>query len=78
MVHYHCWLSFTIINFQSDWHLISPHNITSESHLKITGQNKGNDHKLKKLLIVKKILLSKLQDISIEKSMENMHTDVGV
>ena len=78
MVHYHCWLSFTITNFQSDWHLISPYNITSESHLKVTGQNKGNDHKLKKLLIVKQILFSKLQGISIEKSMENMHTDVGV
>ena len=35
--------------------LISPYNITTESHEGL--ENKGNDHQLKKLLIVKQILL---------------------
>ena len=40
--------------------------------------NKGNDHKLRKLLIVKQILhVGTVDNINImENSMENMHTDV--
>ena len=42
-------------------YLISPHNITAESN---KGQeNKGNDHKLKTLLIVHQILLSFLHEM---------------
>ena len=35
---------------KSDWHLISPYNITP-GH-----KNKGNDHRLQKLLIINQIL----------------------
>ena len=41
---------------KSDQHLISPHNITTESLIKVM-RIKGNDHQLKKLLIVNQILL---------------------
>ena len=41
---------------KSDQHLISPHSITTESLIKVM-RIKGNDHQLKKLLIVKQILL---------------------
>ena len=42
---------------KTDCHLIIfPHNITSELYIKVT-RIKGNDHQLKKLLIVKQILL---------------------
>ena len=37
---------------KSDWHLISPYNIIPESHIEVT-RKKGNDHQIKKLLIVK-------------------------
>ena len=40
---------------KTDCHLIFPHNITSELYIKVT-RIKGNDHQLKKLLIVKQIL----------------------
>ena len=40
---------------KSDECLISPYNITTELHE--GHENKGNDHQLKKLLIVKQILL---------------------
>ena len=40
---------------KSDWNLISPYNITTESHT--CHENKGNDHQLKKLFIVRQILL---------------------
>ena len=69
---------------KSDWHLISPHNITPKSHIKVTRinpltpesdknlispnsitpwikycgcENKGNDHKLNKFLIIRQIVL---------------------
>ena len=38
-------------------------------------ENKGNDHQLKKLLIVKQIFFSEPYEIYRE-IMENMHTDV--
>ena len=41
---------------KSDQHLISPYNITTESLIKVM-RIKGNDHQLKKLLIVNQILL---------------------
>ena len=41
---------------KSDQHLISPYNITCESHIKVW-ENKGNGHQLKMVLIVKQILL---------------------
>ena len=41
---------------KSDQHLISHYNITTESLIKVT-RMKGNDHQLKKLLIVNQILL---------------------
>ena len=41
---------------KSDQHLISPYNITTESLINVM-RIKGNDHQLKKLLIVKHILL---------------------
>ena len=41
--------------------------------------NKGNDHQLKKLLIVKQILqVSTMPGKCIENCMENMHTDIRV
>ena len=40
---------------KSDYHLISPYNVASQSH--ITHENKGTDHQLKRLLIVKQVLL---------------------
>ena len=40
---------------KSDLPLISPHNITPESHIK-SHENKRNDHQLRRLLIVKQIL----------------------
>ena len=40
---------------KSDLPLISPHNITPESHIK-SHENKGNDHQLRRLLFVKQIL----------------------
>ena len=43
---------------KSDELLILPYNITLESNIKVTRiHDQGNDHLLKKLLIVKKILL---------------------
>ena len=48
--------SLNPITAESDWHLISPNNITPkfkpEGH-----ETKGTDHQLKKLLIVRQILL---------------------
>ena len=44
-------LDFIISTANSDKYLIPPDNITPQSH------SKGNDHQLKKLLIVKRILL---------------------
>ena len=41
-------------------------------------KNKGNDHQLKKLLIVKQILLVNPQRKCIENRMENIHTEVRV
>ena len=41
-------------------------------------KNKGNDHQLKELLIVKQILLVSSQRKCIENSMENIHTEVRV
>ena len=45
------WL-FNPLTLKSDQHLISPYNITHQGH-----ESKGNDHQLKKLLIVNQILL---------------------
>ena len=44
-----------LVTPKNDECLISPYNITTESHEGL--ENKGNDHQLKKLLIVKQILL---------------------
>ena len=41
-------------------------------------KNKGNDHQLKELLIVKQILLVSSQRKCIENRMENIHTEVRV
>ena len=41
------------LTLKSDYYLNSPYNISPESNTK----NKGNDHQVKKLLIVKLILL---------------------
>ena len=41
-------------------------------------KNKGNDHQLKKLLIVNQILLVNPQRKCIENSMENIYTEVRV
>ena len=46
------------VNFlppKSDQHLISPYNITPESHIKVT-RIKGNNHQLKRLLIIEQVL----------------------
>ena len=59
---------------KSDKLLISSFNISPESSIKAT-RIRGNDHQLKKLLMVKKISLS----VPLEMQgyfMENMHTDV--
>ena len=56
-------------------------NFSSRYHPCITHQgheNKGNNHQLKKLLIVKHILLGMDFRKYIENSMENINTDVGV
>ena len=45
----------SLLTPKSDECLISPYNITTESHE--GHENKGNDHQPKKLLIVKQILL---------------------
>ena len=44
-------------NLKSDKHLISPYKITSDSHIQVTGLNKGNYHQLIELMIVKQSLL---------------------
>ena len=44
-------------NPKSDKHLISPYNITSDSHIQVTGSYKGNYHQLIELMIVKQSLL---------------------
>ena len=45
----------------------------------LSQKNKGNDHQLKKLLIVKQILLVRtLGNVCIENRMENMPSDVKV
>ena len=49
-------------------------NISSQYHPKSDYENMGNDHQQKKLLIDKQILLVS----TLEDSMENIHTDVGV
>ena len=41
---------------KSDQHLVSPYNNTAELFIQ-DHENKGNDHQLKELLIVKQILL---------------------
>lgn len=41
----------------SDWHVISPHNITRKSYFTIT-RIKGNDHQQKRLLIFQFLLVS--------------------
>ena len=46
---------------KSDYHLISPYNVASQSH--IIHENKGIDCQLKRLLIVKQVLLSTAQEI---------------
>ena len=56
---------------QSEWHLISPLNITPESYLK-----QGNDHQPKRLLIDKTNSPCQHLRKYIENSMEIMHTDV--
>ena len=62
-------------NPKSDKHLISPYNITSDSHIQVTGSYKGNYHQLKELMIVKK---SQYHGKCVEKRMENVQTDDGV
>ena len=58
----------------SDWHLISPHNITAESHRKVK--------RIKDMSLTKEALdcytNSPCQHLSkcMENSLENMHTDV--
>ena len=45
----------------------------------LSQKNKGNDHQLEKLLIVKQILLVRtLGNVCIENRMENMPSDVKV
>ena len=46
---------------KSDYHLISPYNLASQSH--IVHKNKGINRQLKRLLIVKQVLLSTPQEI---------------
>ena len=41
-------------------------------------KNKGNDHQVKKLLIVNQILLVNSQRKCLENSMENIYTEVRV
>ena len=50
------------LTLKSDQYLNSPYNISPESNTK----NNGNDHQLKKLLIVKQILLAEPQEINRE------------
>ena len=50
------------LTLKSDQYLNSPYNISPESNTK----NNGNDHQLKKLLIVKQILLVRAQEINRE------------
>ena len=40
-----------------DWHLISPYRITAKPNMRYHG-NKGNNHQVMKLLIVKQIPLA--------------------
>ena len=47
---------FNPLNSQNDQHLVSPYNNTAESFIQ-DHENKGNNHQLKRLLIVKQILL---------------------
>ena len=56
-------------NFSLQYHLWIKH---------LSYENKGNDHKLKQLLIIKQILLVTFLRNILENSMENMHTDVDV
>ena len=44
----------------------------------ILHDQKGNDHQLKKLLIVRQILLASNTRKCIENNMENLHTEVRV
>ena len=57
-------------NPKSDKHLISPYNITSDSHIQVTGSYKGNYHQLKELMIVKKVSLSVPWEMCREKNGE--------
>ena len=45
------------LTLKSDKYIISPHNITPESYIKVM-RIKKNDHQLKQLLIIKQILFS--------------------
>ena len=49
-------ISINPLNPKSDQHLVSPYNNIAVSLIS-DHENKGNDHQLKKLLIVKQILL---------------------
>ena len=61
---------------KSDELLILPYNITLEPNIKVTRiHDQGNDHLLKKLLIVKKNSCQHLRNC-IENSMENVLTDL--
>ena len=61
---------------QSDWHLISPYNITPESHSKVA--------RIKEMILNKRSSWLSTDSLCqhlrkcIENSMENMHTDVRV
>ena len=77
-----CWcfqeLSYLILSFHSpstansDKYLIPPDNVTPQSH------SKGNDHQLKKLLIVKLFSPCQHHRNCIKNSKGNMHTVVRV
>ena len=62
---------------KSEQHLISPYNITPESHIKIM-RKKKNDHQLKKALDREKNSSCHHLRKCLENSMENMHSDVTV
>ena len=72
-------LSLTFLTPQEWIALIFSYNVIPESltHMKVM-RKKGNDHQLKKLLIVERILLVSTWGNFLENSVENMHADVRV
>ena len=74
-----CFLSLTFLTPQEWIALNFSYNVIPESltHMKVM-RKKGNDHQLKKLLIVERILLVSTWGNFLENSVENMHADVRV